>query len=80
MGLWNAVSIQFRCACEHQTAALDSLESAQFGTHFLQCPGPSAKNNDFQAVVMVQMDVHRGDDLLVVVVLNVGQRSFNGCL
>ncbi len=39
----------------------------------LDVAGPAADGDDFQAVVVVQMDVQGGEDHVVVIVLDVGE-------
>jgi hypothetical protein len=56
-------------AGHHEFALQNSLQSAELRRDLLQPAGRAAKHDDLEAQIMRQVGVHRGDDQLGVVVL-----------
>jgi len=54
---------------------LDAFGGGQLVSDLLNGPGLPAHGQEFQTVVVVQVNVQRGDDYVVVVVLDVGERG-----
>lgn len=52
------------------------LKPDELGRDLLDLATSSAHRHDLQAVVVIQMDVHGGKDLLVVLMLNLCQPRF----
>jgi cobalt/nickel transport system permease protein len=52
---------------------LDTLGADQGIRDFLDCPGFALDHQNFQAVVMIQMHMHRGKDVVKVRVLEIGK-------
>ena len=63
-----AFPVLFR-AGHHQFAFEDSLQAAQLGSDFLQPVCRAAEHDDFQAEIVRQVRVHRGNHQIGVVVL-----------
>lgn len=56
---------------------LDALGGDELVGNLLDGPGLAAHGQDFEAVVVVQVDVQRGDNDVVVVVLDVGESGLD---
>ncbi len=52
---------------------LDAVRGDQFIGDFLYSCGLASHSQDFQAIVVVQMDMERGKDYIMMIVLDVGE-------
>src|ERR1039458_2621217 len=67
----------FAAGGDGELAVLDAFSGDEFVGNLLDGPGLAAHGQDFQAVVVVQVDVQRGNDDVMVVVLDVGERGLD---
>src|ERR1039458_10582752 len=67
----------FAAGGDGELAVLDAFSGDEFVGNLLDGPGLAAHGQDFQAVVVVQVDVQRGKDDVVVVVLDVGESGLD---
>jgi len=57
----------------HQPAVPDSLRTDEAVCQYLHIPRPPSKDDNFKAAIVVQVDMQRGNDDGVAVVLQIGQ-------
>ena len=67
----------FAAGGDGELAVLDAFSGDELVGNLLDGPGLAAHGQDFQAVVVVQVDMQRGDDDVVVVVLDVGESGLD---